>query len=69
MGIPGIAWIRGLLESMMKSESYTIRLPVSRTAVAEAFLVCLLMALFSWLRELSVIRRLQLTEALKERAE
>lgn len=69
MGIPGIAWIRGILESMMKSDSYTIRLPVSRTAVTAAFLICLLMAFLSWLRELAVIRRLKLTEALKERAE
>ncbi len=68
-GIPGNAWIRHLLESMMRSDSYVIRLPLNIGTCGLALLICLGMMLFTWRREMSVLRSAPLTDALKERGE
>ena len=69
MGIPGNLWIRGLLESMMKSDSYTIRLPFRAGAAAISLFICFCMVTAAWAREMSMLRRVPLTDALKDRGE
>ena len=69
MGLPGNAFIRRLLESMMQSESYVIRLPLNAGTCGSAFLICMGMAFIAWRREMAVIKSVPLTDALKERGE
>ena len=67
LGIPGHLWIRKILESMMVSDSYTIRMHWNLEACIRAFLICLMMALAAWYRECRLVNRISLTDALKAR--
>lgn len=67
LGIPGNWGLRRLLETVMISDSYDIRLPMDGGACMAALLFCLLMALYAWHRETHLLDSMQLTDALKER--
>ena len=69
MGIPGNVFVRSLLESMMQSDSYVMRLPLNVGTCGLAFLICMGMALIAWRREMAVLKSVPLTDALKERGE
>lgn len=67
LGIPGNWGLRRLLEAVMLSDSYDIRLEPDIGAGMLAFLFCILVALYAWHKELNMIEKTELTEALKER--
>ena len=69
MGIPGNLFVRTLLESMMQSDSYVMRLPLNIGTCGLAFLICMGMALIAWQREMAALKSVPLTDALKERGE
>lgn len=66
-GIPGSQGFKGLLVRMISSDSYTIDMAVQPGAYLMAFGVCFGITLLACRAELGFIRKIQLTDILKER--
>ena len=67
LGFPGSAAIRVLLEKIALSENYSVNLEISPWAYGMAFAICLIMTAVSCLAENSFVRKISLTDTLKER--
>lgn len=67
LGLPGSRGIKYLLEHVLVSDSYKIDMHVTMPAYLITFLICLLMAMLTVRMEMRAVRRISLTEVLKER--
>lgn len=67
LGLPGSRGIKYLLEHVLVSDSYKIDMHVTMPAYLITFLICLLMAMLTVWMEMRAVRRISLTEVLKER--
>lgn len=67
LGLPGSRCIKYLLEHVLVSDSYKIDMHVTMPAYLITFLICLLMAILTVWMEMRAVRRISLTEVLKER--
>lgn len=67
LGLPGSRCIKYLLEHVLVSDSYKIDMHVTMPAYLITFLICLLMAMLTVWMEMRAVRRISLTEVLKER--
>ena len=67
LGLPGSRGIKYLLEHVLVSDSYKIDMHVTMPAYFITFLICLLMAMLTVWMEMRAVRRISLTEVLKER--
>lgn len=67
MGIPGSLAVRTLVETILKTDTYTIILFTQIDAYLKAFGICLLITALSLIAQLRVIRNINITEVLKER--
>lgn len=67
LGLPGSRAIKYLLEHVLVSDSYKIDMHVTVAAYLITFLICLLMAMLTVCMEIRAVRRISLTEVLKER--
>lgn len=67
LGLPGSRGIKYLLEHVLVSDSYKIDMHVTVAAYLITFLICLLMAMLTVCMEMRAVRRISLTEVLKER--
>ena len=67
LGLPGSRAIKYLLEHVLVSDSYKIDMHVTVAAYLITFLICLLMAMLTVCMEMRAVRRISLTEVLKER--
>ena len=67
LGLPGSRGIKYLLEHVLVSDSYKIDMHVTMPAYLITFLICLLMAMLTVCMEMHAVRRISLTEVLKER--
>lgn len=67
LGLPGSRGIKYLLEHVLVSDSYKIDMHVTMPAYLITLLICLLMAMLTVWMEMRAVRRISLTEVLKER--
>ena len=67
LGLPGSRCIKYLLEHVLVSDSYKIDMHVTVPAYLITLLICLLMAMLTVWMEMRAVRRISLTEVLKER--
>lgn len=67
LGFPANAGLRYVLERVMMTESYHIRLPLYPGSCVLAALFCLLMSCCAWWRGCRMVEQVQLTDALKAR--
>lgn len=67
LGLPGSRAIKYLLEHVLVSDSYKIDMHVTVPAYLITLLICLLMAMLTVWMEMRAVRRISLTEVLKER--
>ena len=67
LGLPGSRAIKYLLENVLVSDSYKIDMHVTAAADLITLLLCLLMAILTVRMEMRAVRRISLTEVLKER--
>ena len=67
LGLPGSRAIKYLLENVLVSDSYKIDMHVTAAAYLITLLICLLMAILTVRMEMRAVRRISLTEVLKER--
>ena len=67
LGLPGSRAIKYLLEHVLVSDSYKIDMHVTVPAYLITLLICLLMAMLTVCMEMRAVRRISLTEVLKER--
>lgn len=67
LGLPGSRGIKYLLEHVLVSDSCKIDMHVTMPAYLITFLICLLMAILTVWMEMRAVRRISLTEVLKER--
>ena len=67
LGLPGSRGIKYLLEHVLVSDSYKIDMHVTVPAYLITLLICLLMAMLTVCMEMRAVRRISLTEVLKER--
>ncbi|MEE1378744.1 MAG: FtsX-like permease family protein [Oribacterium sp.] len=67
LGLPGSRGIKYLLEHVLVSDSYKIDMHVTMPAYLITFFICLLMAMLTVWMEMRAVRRISLTEVLKER--
>lgn len=67
LGLPGSRGIKYLLEHVLVSDFYKIDMHVTMPAYLITFLICLLMAMLTVWMEMRAVRRISLTEVLKER--
>lgn len=66
-GIFGSIGMKYLLEQLVISESYTIDLAIRPSCYGAAFLTCLLMTGISWMAQTRFVKKIRLTDILKER--
>ncbi|MBO5573949.1 MAG: ABC transporter permease [Clostridium sp.] len=66
-GFPGNLAVRRLLEKLMLSDTYRVSLRAYPSPCIRAFLFCLITLAAAWVMEQRMIRRMDLTEALKGR--
>ncbi|MCB7064699.1 ABC transporter permease [Enterocloster citroniae] len=66
-GIPGSMTIRRMIQQMVMSDSYTIRIKISPGSYMAAFFICMGITLLACAAEMRFIDRIRLTEILKER--
>lgn len=67
MGIPGSIGVKYLLERLVISESYTIHMVISPAAYGISLLICAVMMAVSWAAEFRFLKKISLTDILKER--
>ncbi len=67
LGFPGSWGINRLLEILVISDTFDIRLHIAPVTYCKAFALCLLMILSAWYAEQRLMRRIDLTEMLKAR--
>lgn len=67
IGLPGIAGIKFLLERLVISDSYTIDLTINSLSSFKAFVTCGVMAGLSLLAQARYVKKIRLTDILKER--
>lgn len=67
LGLPGSRAIKYLLEHVLVSDSYKIDMHVTVPAYLITLLICLLMAMLTVCMKMRAVRRISLTEVLKER--
>lgn len=67
LGLPGSTGIKILLEKLVISDSYTIDLTINSISYLKAFLTCGVMAGISLLAQTRYVKKIRLTDILKER--
>lgn len=67
LGIPAAAGLKSLMERIIISESYNIKIYISAGSVAVTLIMCAAMMLAAWYREVMLLRKIALTDILKER--
>lgn len=67
MGIPGSTGIKLLIEKLIMSDSYSIKMQVSPACYALAFVICLVITAVACLAEDRFVQSISLTDTLKER--
>ena len=67
LGIPGSFGFKKLIEVLIISESYAIRIHIQPFAYAATFLMCAGMMWLAWKQDTKLIRTITLTDILKER--
>ena len=67
IGTPGNYMLRKLFESMMKTDSYVFRMKFDPLSSVLSFFLCFSISMAAWLLEMRLVKRLKLTDALKER--
>ncbi|MFT4107470.1 MAG: ABC transporter permease [Lacrimispora sp.] len=67
MGILGSRGVKYLIEHLVVSDTYTIDLAISSSSYVTAFLTCLAMAGVSLLAQTRFVKKIRLTDILKER--
>ena len=67
LGLPGSTGIKILLEKLVISDSYTIDLTINSISYLKAFLTCGVMAGISLLAQSRYVKKIRLTDILKER--
>ena len=63
-GIPGSLGIKTMVEQMVMSDSYSVKMTIGPDAYAFAFVACLVITLLAWLAEIRFISRIQLADIL-----
>lgn len=67
IGTPGNYMLRKLFESMMKTDSYVFRMKFDPLSSVLSFFLCFGISMAAWWLEMRLVKRLKLTDALKER--
>ncbi len=67
LGIPGSLGFKKLVEALIISESYAIKLRIHPAAYGITFLMCAAMMWLAWKQDTKLIRTIALTDILKER--
>lgn len=67
LGIPGSRGIRALIKRLVMSESYSVNMTVGPGAYGMAFVICLAITAFACLAENLFVKKICLTDILKER--
>ena len=67
LGLPGSYAINRLLEALIISDSFDLKLHVTPRICAVTALICFLMVMSAWYAEQRLIQRIELTETLKAR--
>lgn len=66
-GIPGSLVVRKLVESILKTDTYTIILFTQMNAYLKAFIICFFITMASFFAQVRIIKKIDITEVLKER--
>ncbi len=67
LGFPGSYGLKLLIEKLIVSESYAIRLTIGPASYAAAFLICICISLLAAAAEIRFVYKIRLTDILKER--
>lgn len=67
LGLPGTVGVKWLIERLILSDSYTIHMTIRPGAYGAGFFICLLITGLAWFAELDFLRKICLTDILKER--
>ena len=67
LGIPGGKGVIYLIENLMLSDSYTVHMDIEPAAYAASVVICFGITAAAWYAETRYLRKIELTEILKER--
>lgn len=67
LGIPGSFGIKRLIEYLVISDTYNMKMTTTPESYFLTFVICAAMVLIAWQREMKLIKKIALTDILKER--
>lgn len=66
-GLPGSIGIKMLIEKLVMSESYSVHMTIRPASYGLSLLICLGITVLAWIAELRFVKKIRLTDILKER--
>lgn len=67
MGIPGSFGVKLLIEKLVMSNNYSVHMDIRPLSYLTAFIICMFITILAWKAETGFIKKIHLTEILKER--